>query len=120
MTSVNSNSPIARREALSDRIEQLRRMMEIRFVEERIQKLFSEGHVRGSTHLASGQEAVAVGIARSIDVDDIVTCTYRGHSPRAGARRHAAGRDRRDLRPHHRLRRRRSADRCIWSNPRSG
>ena len=31
------------------------------------------------THLASGQEAVAVGIARSIDVDDIVTCTYRGH-----------------------------------------
>ena len=56
------------------------RMMEIRFVEERIQKLFSEGHVRGSTHLASGQEAVAVGIARSIDVDDIVTCTYRGHA----------------------------------------
>ena len=37
MTSVNSNSPIARREALSDPIEQLRRMMEIRFVEERIQ-----------------------------------------------------------------------------------
>ena len=69
MTPVNSNSPIARREALSDPIEQLRRMMEIRFVEERIQKLFSEGHVRGSTHLASGQEAVAVGIARSIDVD---------------------------------------------------
>ena len=80
MTPVNSNSPIARREALSEPIEQLRRMMEIRFVEERIQKLFSEGHVRGSTHLASGQEAVAVGIARSIDVDDIVTCTYRGHS----------------------------------------
>lgn len=80
MTIANSNSPIARREALSDRVEQLRRMMEIRFVEERIQKLFSEGHVRGSTHLANGQEAVAVGIARSIDVDDIVTCTYRGHS----------------------------------------
>ena len=59
-----------------------------------------------STHLASGQEAVAVGIARSIDVDDIVTCTYRGHSPCAGARRHAAGRDRRNLRPHDRLRRR--------------
>jgi acetoin:2,6-dichlorophenolindophenol oxidoreductase subunit alpha len=80
VTIANSNSPIARREALSDRVEQLRRMLEIRYVEERIQKLFTEGHVRGSTHLANGQEAVAVGVARSIDVDDIVTCTYRGHS----------------------------------------
>lgn len=80
MTIANSNSPIARREALSDRVEQLKRMMEIRLVEERIQKLFTEGHVRGSTHLANGQEAVAVGVARSIDPDDIVTCTYRGHS----------------------------------------
>jgi pyruvate dehydrogenase E1 component alpha subunit len=80
MTAKNSNTPIARREALDDRTEQLKRMMEIRFVEERIQKLFSDGYVRGSTHLANGQEAVAVGIARSIDPDDIVTCTYRGHS----------------------------------------
>jgi len=80
MTIVNSGSPVARRAALTDRSEQLRRMIEIRFVEERIQKLFSEGHVRGSTHLANGQEAVAVGVARSIDVDDIVTCTYRGHA----------------------------------------
>ncbi|TPI59071.1 thiamine pyrophosphate-dependent dehydrogenase E1 component subunit alpha [Mesorhizobium sp. B3-1-7] len=79
MTLSNSNSPLARREALDDRLEQLRRMIEIRFVEERIQKLFAEGHVRGSTHLASGQEGVSVGIARSIDPDDIVTCTYRGH-----------------------------------------
>jgi len=54
-------------------------MVEIRAVEARIQALFSEGHVRGSTHLANGQEAVAVGIAREIDPDDIVTCTYRGH-----------------------------------------
>jgi pyruvate dehydrogenase E1 component alpha subunit len=75
----NSNSPLARREALKSRLEQLTRMIEIRSVEERIQKLFGEGHIRGSTHLANGQEAVSVGIARSIDPDDIVTCTYRGH-----------------------------------------
>src|SRR3954454_4857127 len=79
MTLSNSNSPLARREALKDRVEQLRRMIEIRSVEEGIQKLFAEGHIRGSTHLASGQEAVSVGIARAIDPDDIVTCTYRGH-----------------------------------------
>jgi TPP-dependent pyruvate/acetoin dehydrogenase alpha subunit len=79
MTISNSNSPLARREALRNRRDQLQRMVEIRGVENRIQKLFAEGHVRGSTHLANGQEAVSVGIARSIDPDDIVTCTYRGH-----------------------------------------
>ena len=75
----NSNSPLARRAALESRLEQLIRMVEIRSVEDRVQRLFGEGHIRGSTHLANGQEAVAVGIARVIDPDDIVTCTYRGH-----------------------------------------
>jgi acetoin:2,6-dichlorophenolindophenol oxidoreductase subunit alpha len=79
MTISNSNSPLARREALRNRRDQLQRMVEIRGVENRIQKLFAEGHVRGSTHLANGQEAVSVGVARSLDPDDIVTCTYRGH-----------------------------------------
>jgi len=79
MTRLNSNIPTARRAALSDRLEQLRRMIEIRSVEDRIQRLFTEGEVRGSTHLCNGQEAVAVGIARATDPDDVVTCTYRGH-----------------------------------------
>jgi pyruvate dehydrogenase E1 component alpha subunit len=79
MTLRNSDSPEARRAALSDRREQLIRMLEIRAVEQRIQRLFSDGEVRGSTHLSNGQEAVAVGIARSISPDDVVTCTYRGH-----------------------------------------
>ncbi len=76
----NEPEAVRRREALKDRIEQLRRMIEIRAVEERIQALFSEGHIRGSTHLANGQEAVAVGIAKEINFRDVVTCTYRGHS----------------------------------------
>jgi pyruvate dehydrogenase E1 component alpha subunit len=79
VTLVNSETPLARRAALKDRVEQLRRMLEIRAVEQRIQQLFAEGEIRGSTHLANGQEAVAVGIARSIGPDDVVTCTYRGH-----------------------------------------
>jgi len=80
MSLKNSNIPTARRAALADRVEQLKRMLEIRAVEERIQKLFGEGHVRGSTHLANGQEGVAVGLARVLRPDDIVTCTYRGHA----------------------------------------
>ena len=79
MTLPNISEPRARRAALTDRRAQLARMIEIREVEAAIQALFADGHVRGSTHLANGQEAVALGIARSIDPDDIVTCTYRGH-----------------------------------------
>jgi len=75
----NSETPTARRAILSDRLEQLIRMVEIRTIEDRIQKLFVDGEVRGSTHLCSGQEAVAVGIARATRVDDVVACTYRGH-----------------------------------------
>jgi pyruvate dehydrogenase E1 component alpha subunit len=54
-------------------------MAEIRAVEERIQTLYSDGHVRGSTHLCAGQEAVAVGVAVAARPTDVVTCTYRGH-----------------------------------------
>jgi TPP-dependent pyruvate/acetoin dehydrogenase alpha subunit len=79
MTLANRETPRERRTALADRREQLLRMIEIRTVEERIQKLFSEGQVRGSTHLCNGQEAVAVGIAVATRCDDTVTCTYRGH-----------------------------------------
>lgn len=79
MTTAKSETPRARRSGLGNRVEQLRRMIEIRAVEERIQSLFTEGHVRGATHLCSGQEAVSIGIARTVKFDDIVTCTYRGH-----------------------------------------
>ena len=61
------------------RLEQLARMIEIRRVEENVQTLYNDGHIRGSTHLANGQEAVSVGIAVAARVTDIVTCTYRGH-----------------------------------------
>lgn len=54
-------------------------MIEIRSVEESIQELFDEGAVHGTTHLAQGQEAVAVGISAALPPTDNVTCTYRGH-----------------------------------------
>ena len=59
----------------------LRRMLEIRTCEERIQELFLENVIRGTTHLCIGQEAVSVGMAAVIDAPrgDTVTCTYRGH-----------------------------------------
>jgi TPP-dependent pyruvate/acetoin dehydrogenase alpha subunit len=54
-------------------------MLRIREFENRIQSLFSDGLVRGTTHLANGQEAVAVGMAAAMHPGDPVLCTYRGH-----------------------------------------
>ncbi len=74
------NEQLLRRQKLDTPIGRLERIVEIRLVEESIQKLFNDGHVRGSTHLAIGQEAVSIGIASAIRPTDIVTCTYRGHA----------------------------------------
>src|SRR5712692_7048864 len=59
--------------------ELYRRMLVIRGVEDRVQRLFLRGEVYGTTHLYSGQEAVAVGFASALRADDRVACTYRGH-----------------------------------------
>jgi TPP-dependent pyruvate/acetoin dehydrogenase alpha subunit len=44
-----------------------------------VQSLFLRGEVYGTTHLYSGQEAVAVGFASVLRTGDRVACTYRGH-----------------------------------------
>jgi TPP-dependent pyruvate/acetoin dehydrogenase alpha subunit len=59
--------------------EMYRRMLLIRGFEDRVQRLFLRGEVYGTTHLYSGQEAVAVGFASALGPDDRVSCTYRGH-----------------------------------------
>jgi TPP-dependent pyruvate/acetoin dehydrogenase alpha subunit len=56
-----------------------RRMVLIRGFEDLIQSLFLKGEVYGTTHLYSGQEAVAVGVASVLDERDRVAATYRGH-----------------------------------------
>jgi len=74
------SSATERREALrSDRLTRWERMVEIRALESRVQELFGEGIVHGTTHLCLGQEAVAVGVAAAARPTDHVTCTYRGH-----------------------------------------
>jgi acetoin:2,6-dichlorophenolindophenol oxidoreductase subunit alpha len=60
-------------------LELYRRMLVIRRVEDLVQALFLRGDVYGTTHLYSGQEAVAVGFASALEADDRVACTYRGH-----------------------------------------
>jgi TPP-dependent pyruvate/acetoin dehydrogenase alpha subunit len=54
-------------------------MAVIRGTEKAAQDLFLAGLVKGTTHLAAGHEAVAVGASAALRADDYVFATYRGH-----------------------------------------
>jgi pyruvate dehydrogenase E1 component alpha subunit len=54
-------------------------MAVIRRTEKAAYDLFLAGMVKGTTHLASGQEAIAVGASAALRPDDYVFATYRGH-----------------------------------------
>jgi pyruvate dehydrogenase E1 component alpha subunit len=66
----------ARPTELLDLYEQ---MAIIRGTEKAAHDLFLAGLVKGTTHLAAGQEAVAVGGSAALRPDDYVFATYRGH-----------------------------------------
>jgi TPP-dependent pyruvate/acetoin dehydrogenase alpha subunit len=56
-----------------------RQMALIRETERAAHDLFLAGLVKGTTHLAAGHEAVAVGASAALNDDDYVFATYRGH-----------------------------------------
>jgi acetoin:2,6-dichlorophenolindophenol oxidoreductase subunit alpha len=56
-----------------------RQMLTIRFFEEKVQELYLQGLVPGTTHLCQGQEAVSVGAVAALEPEDYLTITYRGH-----------------------------------------
>ncbi len=64
---------------LESGLDLYRRMRLIRRFEDTIQSLFQKGEVHGTTHLYSGQEAVAVGVSSALGDADRVAGTYRGH-----------------------------------------
>ena len=51
----------------------------LRAFEKRAYDLFVQNLVKGTSHLALGQEAVAAGFALAMRTDDWSFCTYRGH-----------------------------------------
>jgi pyruvate dehydrogenase E1 component alpha subunit len=54
-------------------------MLLIRAFEDKVQQLFMQGLIEGTTHLCQGQEAVPVGAIAALGPDDYLTITYRGH-----------------------------------------
>lgn len=61
-------------------LELYRQMLLIRAFEDVVQPLYNAGEIYGTTHLCSGQEAIAVGVCSLVDgTRDRVASTYRGH-----------------------------------------
>lgn len=60
-------------------LDWFRRMIEIRLFEDKVQELFQQDMIEGTTHLCQGQEAVSVGSMAALQPDDYLTVTYRGH-----------------------------------------
>src|SRR5579872_7257987 len=56
-----------------------RQMLEIRLFEEKVQELFMQSRIEGTTHLCQGHEAVSVGAISALRDSDYLTITYRGH-----------------------------------------
>ncbi|MGH9295266.1 MAG: thiamine pyrophosphate-dependent enzyme, partial [Acidimicrobiales bacterium] len=64
---------------VAELLDLLEQMAVIRDTERSAFSLFTAGLVKGTTHLAAGQEAVAVGASAGLEPDDYVFATYRGH-----------------------------------------
>ncbi len=55
------------------------KMLLIRYSEQKLEALFAEGQVHGTTHLYIGQEAVAAGVCEALEPKDLILSTHRGH-----------------------------------------
>jgi acetoin:2,6-dichlorophenolindophenol oxidoreductase subunit alpha len=55
-------------------------MLECRVLEKRAYDLFMQNLIKGTSHLALGQEAIAAGFGLAMRSDDYTFCTYRGHN----------------------------------------
>lgn len=57
----------------------LEEMLLIRRFEEKVEERFRAGDLSGFLHVALGQEAVAVGVCRALEPEDVIASTHRAH-----------------------------------------
>lgn len=62
------------------RLELYRQMQACRVMEQRAHDLFMQNLIKGTSHLALGQEAIAAAFGVAMHKDDYSFCTYRGHN----------------------------------------
>src|ERR1700681_2526822 len=61
-------------------MELYRLQLELRYCEKRAYDLFLQNLIKGTSHLALGQEAIAAAFGVAMRADDYTFCTYRGHA----------------------------------------
>jgi TPP-dependent pyruvate/acetoin dehydrogenase alpha subunit len=76
MSTTSADAPVV---TAAELMRMYRQMAVIRETERAAHDLFLAGLVKGTTHLAAGHEAVAVGTSAALRDDDYVFATYRGH-----------------------------------------
>ncbi|MCD6219110.1 pyruvate dehydrogenase (acetyl-transferring) E1 component subunit alpha [Candidatus Calescamantes bacterium] len=57
----------------------LKKMLQIRYFEEKVWELLARNVIKGASHVYIGEEAVAVGAISALREDDYITSTHRGH-----------------------------------------
>ena len=62
------------------RLKMWQLQLEVRHVEQRAHDLFFQNMIKGTSHLATGQEAIASACGAVMRPDDYTFCTYRGHA----------------------------------------
>lgn len=77
MAGTQRNAPELPRELLEGF---MRKMMISRKFEERVQQLFDQGLIHGTTHLGIGEEASAVGSVLALEPQDYILASHRGHN----------------------------------------
>jgi pyruvate dehydrogenase E1 component alpha subunit len=65
--------------SVDDGLACYRRMLLIRFFEEKLSALFSENRIGGTSHFCIGQEACAVGVVAAARDSDYLVSNHRGH-----------------------------------------
>jgi TPP-dependent pyruvate/acetoin dehydrogenase alpha subunit len=75
-TETETQAPEVARELALRMYEQMRK---IRVFEEHVDDLYRSRKMPGLAHLYIGEEAVAVGVCETLNKDDYITSTHRGH-----------------------------------------
>ncbi|HDI85808.1 MAG TPA: pyruvate dehydrogenase (acetyl-transferring) E1 component subunit alpha, partial [Candidatus Korarchaeota archaeon] len=63
-----------------DLLQMYRKLVELRLFENRVEQLYLyEARIQGTAHLYTGEEAIAVGVARAIEGFGYIVSHHRGH-----------------------------------------
>ncbi len=67
------------KESKEELVNLLKKMLQIRYFEEKVWELLAKNIIKGASHVYIGEEAVAVGAISCLRDDDYITSTHRGH-----------------------------------------